>query len=94
MMVIEDHQSLFGRGHAVRESSQSWRFVALMASEELRSWRQEEALGAGGQRGLDSQRRSIKDWPDWPGRIVVLARMTVADSWSKLANLALTMEPE
>ena len=44
--------------------------------------------------GLDGQRRSIKDWPDRPGRVVVLARMTLADSWPKFANLALIMDPE
>ena len=36
--------------------------------------------------------RSIKGWPDRPDRVVVLARMALADYWSKLANLALIMD--
>ena len=83
---LEDRQSLFGRSHVVTAGgfgSDGFRRAPLLATGGgCRSWRP-AAKG-----GVDSQRRSIKDWPD---RVVVLARMTLAHSWPKLANLALIM---
>ena len=49
MMVIEDHQSLLGRDHVVRESPQIWQIMAVMVSEELRGGRRRlSELATGG----------------------------------------------